>query len=268
MDNNKPGLKYLIRINSFKKLFNECLNNDDINCAYMILYKMRSLHGHVLCSYNNIINQPKKHLFNISCYNSICSIINDTIINSETEINQFIKDNNIDVSKIEDKNEEQLSIDYISSDEKTNKPSEKNISNNLPLFNGEYDKNKLKKKNIESDIKTKSLNDYTNNLPSLILFYKQGCPACENTKPEWNILINKFLSKFEDENKLFNIIEIDIADRSNNTISTLFDIEYVPTIIMMESTKLENSNIEKIVGMADKNRIYNFIKESYQKFNK
>lgn len=268
MDNNKPGIKFLIKINSLKKLFNECLDNQDINCAYMILYKMRSLHGNTLCIYNNLINNPKKHLFKISCYSSICLIINNTIISCESAINKFIIDNNIDISNIEEKNEEHLSIEYVNSESNDEIIEKKDQSNELPLFDGQYNETKLKNKNIELDLKTKSLNFYDNKFPSLILFYKPGCPACENTKPYWNILVDKMIKYFNDNNKLFNIIEIDLSKRSNDNITQLFNIEYVPTIVMMESTKLDNPIIENIVGMADYNKIKNFIKDSYIKFNK
>lgn len=264
MDNNKPGLKYLIRINSLKKLFNECLENNDINCAYMILYKMRSLHGKVLCYFYNKINLPRKHLFNISCYSSICSIINETIINSEKAINQFIIDNDIDVSTLENNNDEILSIDYVSSDDSDKSEQILKQKQDLPLFDGNMSKEATQRLNIKKEFKTYS--DFMTEIPTLLLFYKPGCPACENTKPEWDILTEKIIYQFKMDKKLFNIIEINLLDESNRNLSRLFDIEYVPTIIMMESSNKNNARIEKIVGMANRERINTFIKECYSKF--
>lgn len=271
MDNNKPGLKYLIRINSLKKLFNECLQNEDVNCAYMILYKMRSLHGKVLCLYNRVINLPRKHLFNISCYASTCSVINETIINSEMAINRFIKDNNIDVSTLENKNDEVLSIEYTSSNESEDSKESDNLDSDkvfnkqeLPLFNGNLSKEAIQRKNIKKEFKLQS--DFTEEIPTLMLFYRPGCPACENTKPEWNMITERITDQFKTTRKLFNIFEIDLSDDSNRNLASLFNIEYVPTIIMMESSTKDNAKIEQIVGMSNKQRIHSFIKDCYSKF--
>ena len=260
MNNNKPELKYLIKINSLKKLFNECLQNNNINCAYNILYKMRSLHGQIICSLNKIINLPKKHLFNISCYASACSIINKTIIDSEMSINQFIRDNNIDISNIENNNDEVLSLDYISSEDSVSSNKEQD----LPLFKGLMSKETTLIHNIKKEFK--SYSDFTEELPTLILFYRDGCPACEYTKPEWKKITDIIIDNFKNSRKLFNIIEIDLSERSNDNLAKLFNIEYIPTIIVMESCKKDNAKIEKMTGMANREKIYNFLKECYSKF--
>ena len=62
-------------------------------------------------------------------------------------------------------------------------------------------------------------------------------------------------------------MEVNLADPSNENLATLFKIEYIPTIIMMESSDKSLAKIEKIEGMSDKNRIVTFIKESYAKFS-
>jgi hypothetical protein len=46
----------------------------------------------------------------------------------------------------------------------------------------------------------------------------------------------------------------------------LFQIQYIPTIIMMESSKKPLAKIEKIEGMATEEKIQTFIEESFKKF--
>jgi len=72
---------------------------------------------------------------------------------------------------------------------------------------------------------------------------------------------------FKQNEKLFNIFEIDVSKKENSNISDLFKIEYVPTIIMMESSTKPQANIEKVEGSVTYDKLKTFIKESYIKFS-
>jgi len=143
----------------------------------------------------------------------------------------------------------------------------KELSNDLPLFNGEASTDMRQRENIKNEINT-NLKNFDENIPSLLLFYNPGCPACVKTKPHWDSLISIFKKMFSTNTKLFNIMEINLSDDVNINLANLFQIQYIPTIIMMESAKAPMAKIEKIEGMADKKRIKTFIKESFIKFSK
>ena len=105
-------------------------------------------------------------------------------------------------------------------------------------------------------------------ITSLLLFYNPGCPACTKTKPHWDDLTSQIKNSFtKKKNILFNIMEIDLSDASNENLARLFQIQYIPTIIMMESSKKQMAKIEKIEGLANKDKINSFIKSSYDKFS-
>ena len=134
----------------------------------------------------------------------------------------------------------------------------------MPLFNGEKSYDLVKRENIKSELVQDKFNP---DIPSLLLFYNPGCPACVATKPHWDSLTNTIKRAFERSKiNLFNISEYDLSDPSNEKLATLFEIQYIPTIIMMESSKKPMAKIEKIEGMADKERINKFIKDSFKKF--
>lgn len=257
-----PGIKYLVKINVLTNLFNNSLANNNINDAFNALYKMRIVHGHILYKYNKIIKKEKiciNHLFKLSCISSVISVINDKITNSEIAFNKHATDNKIDPStlKIE------LPNNTTDSETSTNAPNEQV----LPLFEGEKSKETLTKENIDSEINGMKLSEFDKNIPSLILFFNPGCPACMATKPNWDDLVRQIKKIFEKNEKLFNIIELDLSDESNSKLATLFQIEYIPTIIMMESSNKPAAKIEKITGISDKSRIQDFIKQSFSKFS-
>ena len=63
------------------------------------------------------------------------------------------------------------------------------------------------------------------------------------------------LEKFEKDTILFNIMEFNLSDQSNEKLARLFKIEYIPTIIMMESANRPKALIEKIEGTSNNIRI-------------
>jgi hypothetical protein len=77
----------------------------------------------------------------------------------------------------------------------------------------------------------------------------------------------KKLFSFNNE-YLFNIMEIDLSDQTNENLALLFQIEYIPTIIMMESSKKPSAKIEKLEGAVDEEKLNKFIELSYDKFYK
>ena len=346
----KPGIKYLIRVSSLSQIVNNSININDPNGAFNILFKMRQLHGKILCKFYKNINKKKsnksnkynksnksnkstksnnltKTYFNNSCLYSVLSSINDIITNTESVFNNYIITNNIDPktlkiikseSESDNKSSDSSKSDSSKSDSSksdssksgylsdfenlkkiTNNSNQNNLdtsdsygdlgdalsdrlklvkksndskkskelSNDLPLFNGEVSVETRQRENIKNEINT-NLKNFDENIPSLLLFYNPGCPACVKTKPHWDSLISTFKKMFSTNTKLFNIMEINLSDDVNINLANLFQIQYIPTIIMMESSKAPMAKIERLEGMADKKRIKIFIKESFIKFSK
>ena len=127
-------------------------------------------------------------------------------IESEILFQKIISENNIDISKLK----------IVKSDD------------SLPLFNGRKQTNFI----IDDEIKNISGDIFNENIPSLLFFYNPQCPACVQTKPHWEDLINDIKQMFKDDIVLFNIMEINLAEAYNEKLARLFKIEYIPTIIM------------------------------------
>ncbi len=237
---DKPGIKYLVQINSLAKLFNDVIKINDYNGAYNFIYKMRIIHGSLLVESNKNNTVSDENLFNISCMHSILYVINEKIIECETLFNKIIIDKNIDITQLK----------IMKSDD------------NLPLFNG----SKSLEITIGDEMKTISTDTFKDDIPSLILFYNPHCPACIRTKPFWTEITNNIKQKFTSDCVLFNIMEINVAEPQNEKLARLFKIEYIPTIIMMESSNRPQAMIERMTGASDKEKINKFIKDSFDKF--
>lgn len=256
---NNSNTKYLTRINLLTDLFNKSINippplaRENHIDAYEILLNMRTLHGFILYKYHKIIKKyPKKYLL-ISRTFSVINTINDKISESELSFNSYISKNqqiipNSSIDKFNVSNNNQQIISKL---------PEK--SDNLPLFNG--------KKSVS--ISNTSSNEliFNNNIASLLFFYNPGCPACVSSKPHWDKLTNNLKKAFKKNKTLFNIKEINLADTNNEHLATLFQIQYIPTVVMIESSNKPTPKIKKIEGMFDKEKINSFIKESFDLFS-
>jgi len=244
---NRPGLNHLTKINSLTKLFNDVLKSLDFKNAYNLIYKMRLVHGNLIININKMQSTSDDNYFNISCMHSILYVINEKIMESEIVFNKVIKQNNIDMST--------LKIDKSSKEE----------LEDLPLFNGAKSEKALINEQINNEMKTLP-SSFNNNIPSLLFFYNPQCPACVRTKPHWESITKNLKEKFEKDTILFNIMEFNLSDQSNEKLARLFKIEYIPTIIMMESANRPKALIEKIEGTSNNIRIQKFIKDSFNKF--
>lgn len=125
-----------------------------------------------------------------------------------------------------------------------------------PLFNGKKSNESL----VKSELSKKD--NFDVNFPTLMLFYNPGCPACAQTKPYWDELV----STFKKNKKVFNIMEINLADESNQKLAEILKIKFIPTIIFTESSNKPSAKIERMEGQADKKRIQEFINNSLNKF--
>lgn len=254
---DKLNNKYLIKINLLYDLVKESINNkSSSDNIYSILQKMRIIHGHLLYKFNKIINSEldDDKLFNISHINSLIILINSKIVESELLFSKSISSN-----------------ENISSKDLLNLSTQsEGKSKDLPFFDGKKSDDVITRDNIKLELSnlTKKDDKFDINLPTLILFYNPGCPACNKTKPSWDELVNEMKNGFKNAKKLFNIMEFDLSDSSNENLARLFKVEYIPTIILMESSSKQSAKIEKIEGMADKNRIQEFITNSFNKFMK
>jgi thiol-disulfide isomerase/thioredoxin len=264
-----PGIKYLIKINSLTKELNDFIENKNPKNALNTLYNMRIIHGTVLNLYSTIQlknkNTNKKFIY-LSYINTIINIINEKIINSENNFNIYIKNNNINITDL-DNFEKLADVDKLAdSDELSESDNLSESDESLPIFDGNKSNDLITREKIVSEIKINNSNEFKNNIPSLLFFFNPGCPACNQTKPHWDKLKSNINLSFESDEKLFNILEFNLADSSNESLSYLFKIEYIPTIIMMESSKIPTAQILKLEGSSDIHRIQNFIKESFIKF--
>jgi thiol-disulfide isomerase/thioredoxin len=231
--------------------------------AFKMLYKMRIIHGSCVNKLNKISLKQKKcnkKLFNLSCLSSIISTINEKILHFEALFDKQISLEKIDpksfeINQSESSESSESDVERIPIVTQIDEPVADLI--NLPLFNGG-----ISSKQVKDDLK-----NFDKKIPSLILFHKPTCPACVATKPHWDNISGQFNESFNKTGKLFNILEYNVDDPSNDKLSTLFDIEYIPTIIAMESSLKPSSKTFKLTGKSEKNEILNFIKESYSKFN-
>ena len=96
----KPGIKYLARVNSLANLFNNAININDSNGAYNLLFRMRTIHGKVLCKYHKFTKGKRctKQLFYMSCLHSVITLMNEKIVETEHVFNNYVSDNNVDPS--------------------------------------------------------------------------------------------------------------------------------------------------------------------------
>jgi hypothetical protein len=229
--------KYLIELSNFENKFNDLLKNDKYNEAYNILYDMRKLHGKIITEYSLLdFKEDNEHkYFNASHMSSTIFMFNQTIIKLEFAFNKYIDDNNVNLKDLKIKDD-----------------SSNVLSNST-------------KNDIEKNLNSLSSDDQFNkDLPSFILFYDPRCPACLQTKPHWDTAILS-LNK---PDKVINIFEFNLSDKSNEYIGNLFKVEYIPTIILMEPATKPKAKIEKLVGKRSQSDIESFFVESFKKFTK
>lgn len=263
--------KYLIKANKILEKFSNSIKNNNVEDAFNSLIKLRLLHGKIIYKINkNDSNESLKLnniYFNISSLYSVINLINEKIIEIELQFNNYISSNNIDISKYKSKLNNLDNLEEKDDDDDTTTDK---LTNLLPLFEGEKSSDKRKQDNITNEInKSQQIIQFNESIPSLLLFYNPRCPACVKTKPHWDALTTSFRKTFESDKKnsyLFNIMEINLEDKTNENLASLFQIEYIPTIIMMESSKKPSAKIEKLEGASDKEKLNAFIKSAYNKF--
>ena len=220
----------LEKINYLVNEFNNSLNNNTNN-ALESVHKMRLIHGSLISKLTNKKNN-EKYLY-LSSLQSLIFSINEKIIKYE----KILLEKKSDLS-----------------------------SPDLALFTGEKSKETILNEKIYDELNT---NNFEKSLPSLIFFFNPGCPACVKTKPIWQELSSEFENTFKLKNKkLFNILSIDLSVESNEKLAMMFMIEYIPTIVFMESSDKPSASIEKLEGGSDRKRIEEFIMNSYSKFTK
>ena len=281
---SQPNIKYLNKANELIQNFNQSINNGNTSQSFIDLYNLRRLHGKLIYKSNSVMKKKKssKRYFYLSSLNSIINLINEKIVESESKFDSYIKENKIDISKLKIPKKLGSSISSNSSDSESSTGSESSIRSvesvgsdrsnmSLPLFEGEKSFETRKRDSINMEIKSHKVEQFNESIPSLLLFFNPGCPACIKTKPHWDSLTTTLKKSFTSKNgynPLFNVMEIDLSDSSNENLATLFSIEYIPTIIMMESSKKPMAKIDKLEGASDKEKINEFIKSAYAKFSK
>jgi len=97
-------------------------------------------------------------------------------------------------------------------------------------------------------------------------FYDPRCPACVKTKPIWDIIVDNISKFFKHNTKLFDLLSIDISDKSNESLYNKFDIKYIPTFIIYD---VKNKNIFiKKEGSLNMNDMILHISNFYKFMNK
>jgi thiol-disulfide isomerase/thioredoxin len=300
--NNYPGIKYLNKVNELFDNFNQFIKQNNTKDAYNILKNIRIIDGKLIHTFNLLLsacanNNCNDKYFEISCTQSIISAISKIIENAEKIFAKHINDNNINQDMLNKNSENPVSIPVNKIDilnklknlknnedkqkkNNINVPNKNDIfkkmidmqneqyigGNELPLFNG-------KKINSELDDELLKLfnnqNGFDKNLPLLLFFYNPGCPACVKTKPEWEKFSNNMINSQKKSNeKIFNIMDVNLSDKQNVKLAELLNIEYIPTIIMTEPLKKQNKKIERKTGTSSYLDIIDFVKNSYNNFNK
>lgn len=271
---SQPEIKYLDQANELIEKFNESINRGDTEQSFSSLYKLRYLHGKLIFKINSLTKKKSsKKYFYVSSLHSIINLLNEKIIESESKFDNYVKKNSIDISNLKVSTKSNKSKNSLTEGSESSESSESSKTNeSLPLFEGEKSNETRKRDSIGIEInRVNKVEQFNEAIPSLLLFYNPGCPACIKTKPHWESLTNNLKKSFMSNNgynPLFNIMEIDLSDQSNENLATLFQIEYIPTIIMMESSKKPMAKIDKLEGAADKEKINQFIKTAYAKFSK
>lgn len=282
---SQPETKYLTKANNILENFSNSINNNDPSGAFNSLYKLRLFHGRLIYKLNSSTkkSEKSKKYFYLSSLHSVINLIGEKIIESELNFNNHISSNNIDISSLKHikQNKSAKSSDSNSSDSNSfDLDSSINTSrgsidvtkttDSLPLFEGEKSKEARKHNAVLNEMnKSQQVVEFNESIPSLLLFFNPRCPACVKTKPHWDSLTANFRKTFDNNKKgyLFNIMEIDLTDQTNENLASLFQIEYIPTIIMMESSKKPSAKIDKLEGAVDKEKLNSFIKAAYAKFS-
>lgn len=281
---SQPNIKYLNKANKLIESFNNSIDNRNVAQSFLDLYNLRRLHGKLIYKSNATMKKKRssKRYFYLSSLYSIINLINEKIVESESKFDSYIKENKIDIStlKIPKKSNSSDSESSLSSDSESSnsesssnsvgEASRTNSAKSLPLFEGEKSTDTRKRDSINMEIKSHKVEQFNESIPSLLLFFNPGCPACIKTKPHWDSLTSNLKKSFTSNNSydpLFNIMEVDLSDSSNENLATLFNIEYIPTIIMMESSKKPMAKIDKLEGASNKEKINEFIKSAYAKFS-
>ena len=128
------------------------------------------------------------------------------------------------------------------------------LDDTLSLFKGDDKNNSL------------SLFNGDKNNSIVYFFYDPRCPACVKTKPIWDIIVDNINKFFKHNTKLFDLLSIDISDKSNESLYNNFDIKYIPTFIIYD---VKNKNIFiKKEGSLNMNDMILHISNFYKFMNK
>ena len=98
---------------------------------------------------------------------------------------------------------------------------------------------------------------YSSGKPIFMLLRKDGCPPCEETKPEWLKIINS------DDVKPLDIVVADVEEQSLNALSFMkpsVNIVGFPTMV-----HIQNKKIQPFEEGRDVNSFVNWIKSTVKK---
>lgn len=207
---SKKDTRFLNKIISLNKEFNILKKKKDIKSMYVILYKMRVLHGVMLTRINkysgelyNEINNNKiksKEYYNLSVYNSLIDSAKELINNAENHLQHKVLENN-----------------------------KKELSNNT-YFELET--------NLKDDPNNNKLN---NDKPCLILYYTEWCGFSRQFLPVWDDLEKDI--KNTDIN--IDLIKIDCEKNKDKCINN--NIRGYPTVVLeVNGKKIEYKSMRNV----------------------
>jgi len=154
---------------------------------------MRIIMGKVVKLFFNDIKQTKQNIDEEKYYN--LSILDSNIVNMRKVINDA----------------EKVIIDIVKDDNTTNSHNQ--------IIKKTLDKKTLDKKDFNIDI------------PTMILFYSDGCTYCKQFKPIWD--------EFIDKN---NNLQINLVETDNSVLMNKYEISAVPTIKYIDGDKIIEYN--------------------------
>jgi thiol-disulfide isomerase/thioredoxin len=96
-------------------------------------------------------------------------------------------------------------------------------------------------------------NDEIGRQPIFVKFYMDGCPHCENMKPDWASLEDELLSNYDGD---FTIMSVNARSLNDITNPIVKDVQGFPTLFMINKDGSKGANYE---GERTKEDMLNFI---------
>ena len=229
---SKKDTKFLNKIINLSQEFDSCKKNKDIKKMYVLLYKMRVLHGVMIARmnkyssklYDEMVDSTKirsKEYYNLSVYDSLVCAAKELIEEAEDYLQEQIVDGNDLKMKMSP-----FSALSISDDEETKSELFTDIENE-PIT-----KPDTKQMSRQLDKKV---------TPYIVLFYTEWCGYSRRFMPIWNEL-EKEMKKLEIK---INIVKVDCDKDKEKCLK--HGIRGYPTVkLFVDDKEIEYQGIRNV----------------------